>query len=290
MPRSISEGFDDFLVKLKATAPESEAARRHRASIETCLRSNFGLNRFIRIGSFGNGTSISGFSDVDYLAGIPTSKLTRSSTYSLMKMRGALDTRFPMSGVRVSTPTVTVPFGTRRSETTEVVLADLVGEAHGFKIYEIEDGSGGWTRVSPDAHNAYVAFVDEKHGGRAKALIRYIKAWKFLRSVPISSFYLEMRVAKYADGERIIIPEIDVARVLCELWDNQLANMQDPMGFSGYIRACKTEAHRQEALSKLDRALGRAMKARQCVTNRDIADAFEWWRLLYGNQFPTYYR
>ena len=81
MPRSIEEGFADFLAKLKATAPEVEAAKRHRASIEACLRNNFGLLRFTRIGSFGNGTSVSGYSDVDYLASIPTSMLTASSTY-----------------------------------------------------------------------------------------------------------------------------------------------------------------------------------------------------------------
>lgn len=289
MPRSLNEGFDDFLSRLVASTAESEAARRHRASIEACLRGNFGLNRFVRIGSFGNGTSISGFSDVDYLAGIPTSKLTRSSTYSLAKVRDALDARFPLTGVRVSTPAVTVPLGTRRWETTEVVPADLVAQAHGFKVYEIADGDGGWMRVSPDAHNAYVALVDEKHAGRAKALIRYVKAWKYLRDVPISSFYLEMRIAKYAEGEKVIIPDIDVTRVLQDLWDHQLANMQDPMGFSGYIRACKTEAQRNDALSKLARAVGRATKARHCAVNQDIAGAFDWWRLLYDDRFPTYY-
>lgn len=289
MPRSIAEGFDDFLARLKASAPESDAARRHRASIEACLRSNFGLNRFVRIGSFGNGTSISGYSDVDYLAGIPTSMLTQSSSYSLIKVRNALDARFPQTGVHVNTPAVSVPFGTRRSETTEIVPADLVGEEYGFKAYEIADGAGGWMRVSPDAHNAYVGQVDAKHAGRAKALVRFIKAWKYLRDVPISSFYLEMRVAKYADGEKIIIADIDVARILRELWDHQLASMQDPMGFSSYIRACKTEAQRQEALSKLERAVGRASKARQCAADQDVAGAFDWWRLVYDNEFPTYY-
>ena len=51
MPRSINEGFDDFLAKLKATASESDAAKQHRASIEACLKNNFGLKRFARIGS-----------------------------------------------------------------------------------------------------------------------------------------------------------------------------------------------------------------------------------------------
>ena len=80
MPRSINEGFDDFLANLKATASESDAAKQHRASIEACLKNNFGLKRFARIGSFGNGTSVSGYSDVDYLASLPTDQLTQSST------------------------------------------------------------------------------------------------------------------------------------------------------------------------------------------------------------------
>src|SRR5690606_35163324 len=119
MPRSIEQGFSDFLEKLKAKVPESQAAKNHRASIETCLRNNFGLNRFVRIGSFGNGTSVSGYSDVDYLASIPANEVTTSSSYFLTKVRNALDTRFPLTGVRIDTPAVVVPFGTYKSETTE---------------------------------------------------------------------------------------------------------------------------------------------------------------------------
>jgi hypothetical protein len=289
MPRSIEEGFEDFLVKLKATAPESDAAKRHRASIEACLKGNFGLKRFVRIGSFGNGTSISGYSDVDYLASIPASQLTESSTYSLVKVRDALDARFPRTGVRVNTPAVAVPFGTYRSETTEVVPADYINEVDGRKIYEIADGNGDWMRISPDSHNDYVARVDARHAGRVKPLIRFVKAWKYLRNVPISSFYLEMRVAKYAEGESSIVYDIDVKRALRSLWDHQLAMLQDPTGFSGYISACKTEVQQQDALSKLSTAVVRAEKARQAVNDGKIAEAFDWWRLVYADAFPTYY-
>jgi hypothetical protein len=290
VPRSIEEGFDDFLVKLKAKVAETDAAKRHRASIEACLVSNFGLKRFVRIGSFGNGTSVSGYSDIDYLASIPATHLTRSSIYSLSKIRDALDIRFPLTGVRVNSPAIAVPFGTYKSESTEVVLADYVGEVNGFKVYEIADGSGGWMRISPDSHNDYVARVDRKLGGRVKPLIRFVKAWKFYRSVPISSFYLEMRVAKYAEGESSIVYDIDVLRVLKGLWDHQLASLQDPTGFSGYVSACKTEAQRVDALSKLNTGVVRAQKARQAAVDANISDSFYWWRMLYGDSFPTYYR
>jgi len=290
MPRSVDEGFRDFLTKLTPSTPESQAAKSHRASIETRLKTDFGLLRFFRIGSFGNGTSISGFSDVDYLASLPTSQLTEGSNYSLQKVRNSLDARFPNTGVHVSCPAVVCPFGTARSETTEVVPGDYVKEDNGYKVYDIADCTNGWMKASPDAHNAYVRAVNDKLGGKVKPLIRFIKAWKYIRSVPISSFYLELRVAKYASSESSIVYDIDVKNILCQLRDADLSSMHDPMGVSGYITPCKTEVQKQDALSKLRTAADRAEKAREAAAADNISGAFDWWRLLYNDWFPTYYR
>jgi hypothetical protein len=289
MPRTVDEGFRDFLKKLTASTAESEAAKNHRASIETCLKNNFGLKRFTRIGSFGNGTSISGYSDVDYLASLPTDQLANSSTHSLNKVRNVLDARFPHTDVHVSCPAVVVPFRGAVTGTTEIVPADFVVEDNGYKIYDIPDCSGGWMKASPDAHNAYVKWVDGKLGGKVKPLIRFIKAWKYFRDVPISSFYLELRVAKYASEEQSIVYEYDVRNVLRLLWDGQLARMQDPMKVSGYISPCKSDATHADALSKLSTAYTRADKARAASDAGNLQDAFHWWRLLYDDQFPTYY-
>lgn len=289
MPRDIKKGFDDFHNKIKTSAVETAAAKSHRASIESCLKNNFGLKRFTRIGSFGNGTNINGCSDVDFLASIPTSELTQTSTASLSKVRSALNYRFSSTNIRVSTPAVVCPFGTYKSEDTEVVVADYIREKNGFKVYEIADSNGGWMEVSPDSHNDYVARVNKKHDGKVKPLVRFIKAWKYYRDVPISSFYLEMRVAKYADGESSIIYDIDVNQILAMLDANKLATMQDPSGFGGNIYPCKTEALKQDSLSKLKRAATRAGKARVAEKNGDTKAAFEWWSLLYNDKFPTYF-
>jgi hypothetical protein len=122
-----------------------------------------------------------------------------------------------------------------------------------------------------------------------KPLIRFIKAWKYFREAPISSFYIELRVAKYASGESSIIYDIDVKRVLRNLLDGQLASLQDPKGISGYIEACKTDLQRSDALSKLETAVIRAEKAREAAANNDIEGSFGWWRLLFNYEFPTYY-
>ncbi len=289
MPRTIDEGFSHFLTQLTPTTTESQAATDHRASIGDCLTRNFGLERFFRIGSFGNGTSISGYSDVDYLACLPTSQLTSNSTYSLTKIRDALATRFPHTNVGVSCPAIVVPFGTSESEKNEIVPAFFRREDNGYKIYGIADCAGGWMNASPDAHNYYVRTVDEPLGGKVKPLIRFIKAWKYYCNAPISSFYLELRVAKYASEETAIIYDIDIRDFLKSLEQCDLADMQDPMGVSGLIKACQGDPQRKDALSKLNRAYSRAEKACEASRMSNIAEAFRWWRLLYNDNFPTYY-
>ncbi len=289
--RTVDRGFRDFLTRLRPTSGESTAAKNHRASIKACLESNFGMTRFFRTGSFGNGTSISAHSDVDYFAQIPTENLTTNSTTTLRKVRNALDTRFPDTGISVSCPAIVVPFGTDAKESTEVTPADYVGvtsDDNEYKVYDIPDCSDGWMRSSPDAHNAYVREVDGDLSNKVKPLIRFIKAWKYYRNVPISSFYLELRVTKYAKGESSIVYAEDVKRVFSHLDNIDLANMQDPMRISGYISPCSTDTQLEDAKSKLSTALSRAEKACDAEDDGDTEEAFKWWNRLYNYNFPSY--
>ncbi len=290
MPRTVDEGFRDFLQKLTPSSYESNAAQRHRASIEQCIKANFGLQRFWRIGSFGNGTSISGHSDVDYMASIPRETLRQNSSTSLTDVRNVLATRFPNTGVRTSCPAVVVPFGTDAKETTEVTPADYLRTKNGFKIYGIPDCAGDWMQASPDAHNEYVRSVDNELSSKVKPLIRFIKAWKYFQNVPISSFYLELRVTKYASNETSISYSIDVKRLFSLLEDIDLARIIDPMGISGYISPCKSDADLSSAKSKVSTALSRANKAREAEEGDNIKEAFDWWDKLFAYEFPSYYR
>ena len=247
------------------------------------------MTRFFRTGSFGNGTSISGHSDVDYFAEIPARNLKENSTYALREIRDALDKSFPKTGVRVSCPAVVVPFGTDAKETTEVTPADYIKTTEDeYRVYDISDCSDGWMRSSPDAHNAYVREVNEDLGFKVKPLIRFIKAWKYYRNVPISSFYLELRVTKYAeDGSSIVYAE-DVKGVLSYLDSIDLRDMQDPKGVSGYISPCSTDAKLEDAKSKLSTALTRAQNACDAEDEGDIEKAFMYWNRLYAYKFPSY--
>lgn len=289
MPRSIDEGFAEFLTKLTPSDTETAKAASHRKTIEGCLENSYGLYRLFRIGSFGNGTSISGYSDVDYLASLKTMPGNSGSGYALARVRDVLDSRFPLTGVRVNCPAVAVPFGQYSWERHEIVPASAVETRNTHTIFAIPDCSDGWMRVGPEAHNAYVKELNVKLEGKVRPLIRFIKAWKFMRSVPISSFYLEMRVAKYCEEQKTILYHYDIPFILRRLLNAELAAMQDPLGISGYIYPCKTEVQKQDALSKLRTAVNRAEDALEAAKKPDLWTAFERWRMLYGERFPTYY-
>ena len=291
MPRTVDEGFRDFLRGLTPSTGETTAAKNHRASIEKCIKSNFGLTRFWQTGSFGNGTSIKGHSDVDYMACIPSDSLHANSSTALAALTKALDKRFPHTDVHTSCPATVVPFGTDISETTEVTPADYLRTTNGFKVYNIPDCSGGWRSASPDAHNSYVRETDNKLSKKVKPLIRFLKAWKYFQSVPISSFYLELRVAKYASNESAIVYSIDVKSVLAHLNSIGLARIQDPMEISGYISPCGTDAQLSTAKSKLSTALTSVrQKTPQVIDSTGSLSDFKWRRSsgcrILGSSFP----
>lgn len=291
MAKTVEEGFRIFHSRLTPTGVESDAAKEHRASIESCLRSNFGLTSLFRTGSFGNGTSISGFSDVDYFAVIPREYLSSNSSYSLQKVRQALSDRFPYTDVRVKTPVVALYFGCGE-ETTEVVPADYLSEASsygGYRIFDIPDRNDGWIRSSPEKHKKWIDQMDDKFSGKVKPLIRFAKAWKYYQNVPLDSFYFELRVAKYASEQGRIVYSGDLMLFSKQLLNIGLAAIQDPMGISGLVQPCATETQRDEALSKLTTAVNRAEKAWAAEESWDTQSAFYWWDTFFNGNFPTYY-
>jgi hypothetical protein len=291
MTKTVEEGFRLFHGRLTPTRGESQAAKNHRASIETCLKNAFKITRFVRTGSFGNGTSIRGYSDVDYFACIPTAHLWLSSTTTLQQVCEVLIARFTKTNIVVRPPAVVLRFGMDSSESTEIVPAHLIEtKRKGNLIYQIPapDGSGHWIKSSPDTHNNYVDAIDKQFCGKVKQLVRLLKAWKYYCNVPIQSFYIEMRAAKYASQRKSLYYARDVKNILQLLWDNQLPVLQDPEGIAGAITPCTSDAQKLDALSKLKTALGRAQKARDAENAGKIGEAFHWWNLMFAKKFPAY--
>lgn len=145
-----------------------------------------------RSGSFGHDTGVSGHSDIDYFAVIPSHKLKQNSGSTLRSVKESLQGRFPYTDIHVRSPAVIVPFGSSPSEKHEIVPAEYVETTGGHRVYDIPDRDDGWMRSSPAAHNKWVTDHHQRLGNKLKPLIRMIKAWNYYRDGGIWSFYLEL--------------------------------------------------------------------------------------------------
>lgn len=253
-----------------------DAARGHRSAIESRLDFDLGVKEMFETGSLKHGTGVWLHSDADYLVSLKGERPGTGST-ALTRVRSSLLVRFPTTTIRVATPAVVCEFA-GGTETVEVVPAYTA--TTGYWIPNPVDG--GWMQTHPKDHNAWVNKVNVKHSGGAKKLARLAKVWKYKRNVPVSSCYLEMRAAKYADGEDSWYLVLELQRYLKYLQDIGLAAMNDPTGLGSRFTACSSASNKSDALSKLDTAVGRATRAWEHARDGRDAAAVEQLKLLFN--------
>lgn len=292
MALDVSEGFKTFLSRLEPSQMERHKATKHKSSVKGCLEKNFECYSMVETGSIGNGTGIKRYSDTDYFASIPVKELTSGSAYFLRKLKVALKETFPNTfGIEVNSPAVVIPFGTYASENLEVTpcqYSGMIDTTFGkFPKYMIPDGNGAWMASSPQAHNSYVDNLNDKLRGKLKPVIKFIKAWKFMQGAPLLSFYVELRVAKFMSETIILSYDEAIYKALLELQRVKLAAIRDPMAISGLISSTKTAAQQETALSRLDTALVRAEKAYEARLAGKLDTAFNYWKLLFADNFPS---
>ncbi|MBX3480823.1 MAG: nucleotidyltransferase [Caulobacter sp.] len=288
MAKTVDEAFTLFLSWMISSETENSKASSHRASIEACLKSNFGMSSLFRAGSYGHGTSVSGYSDVDYFAVIPANNLSSNSSTALRALKDALAKRFPNTDVWVDSPAVAVQFGTEKWERHEITPAYFIERVQEFNVYGMPNRYGDWMKSSPTGLNTYTNIQNDRLSKKAKHLVRLIKSWNYNCSAGLRSIYIELRVAEYLSGESSVIYPIDTLRALRHLQSKELASMRDPLGLGANIYPC-SDAVKPGALSKLNSAVARATKAIDADRQGDTALAFEWWDKLFNYAFPSHY-
>jgi hypothetical protein len=292
--KTLGEGFRQFLDTLVPTGSELSLVEELRDSVRDCLEGRFRLYAFFLSGAFLNDTNLPEYSSLDYFASIDYDGMSDDSSFFLNMVGETLAEQFSNARVAVRFPAVELSFGAdvlgaEGDRVLKVIPAKLIGRTEGgYRLYEVADDTGGWMKASPDAHSAYIAEVDANLGGELKPLIRLVKAWKYFRDVDISSYYLELRCATYAAGERTIAYTVDLGSIWQSLWDDQFADVQDPKGIAGHVSARSAGTGRREAISKLRTVLYHVGRAQEAMTAGKIEEAFWYWNRVFNGRFPAY--
>jgi predicted nucleotidyltransferase len=288
MASSAADGFRIFIDWQIPSSADRAKASSHKAAIESKLEQKYGIYRMFQTGSFTHGTGVKNFSDVDCFVSLKSTQPQLS--YSILNsVKSTLQERFPFTTIRVSRPAVVLEFG-GGYETVEIIPAYASQSVSDSVMkFQIPGVATEWLESTPEAHVKYVNDCNKiPSEGKAKSFIRLIKAWKFYLNVPISSFYLEMRAANYIARQTNVIYAYDLKIFLKELNDIGLADMNDPTGTTGRIRACSSDYNKDIALGRLQTATNRAANALEAHKNSNDKLAFYYWDQLFGGHFPAY--
>ena len=151
--------------------------------------------------------------------------------------------------------------------------------------YAIPDGSGNWLTTNPITHETYLDKCNGDLDGDLKRIIRFAKKWNNVHSSRLTSFHLEMMVARtYATMGN------NSRTALRLFFDYNLYNLsvEDPAGFSGDLSTYLNQAGRTAVNDSLRSARDRADLALEAEKRGDHREAIRLWRIIFGNDFPTY--
>ncbi len=275
MTQTADQYLAEVTAKYTPSSSQFDGAKGHRESIQNRLNNSFGLHELFETGSLRHGTGVWLYSDADYMASLKGVKPSSEWT-TLNKVKQELQTRFPSTTIVVRRPAVVCKFSDGDVEVTPAYPIEGQGG------YWIPDPLGGWMKTHPKEHNKYVNDANRKHNGAAKKLARQAKTWKYKCNVPVSSCYLEMRAAKYADGESAWLPVLDLYRFLDGLLSQRLASMNDPTGLGSRFNATSSDSNHVDAISKLTTAVSRARKAWSFESEGKQIDAITQLKLLFN--------
>lgn len=273
MSQTAKAWLEDLTSLYTPTGYQFDAARSHRASIEARLDAQLGVHELFEIGSLKHGTGVWQYSDADFLVSLKGGRPDSPWTM-LNRVKETLQDRFPSTTIVTRRPAVVCKFSD-----ADVEIVPAYPAASGYKI---ADPTGGWMKTHPKDHNKYVTKINTQHGGAVKKLARQVKVWKYTRNVPVSSCYLEMRTAKHMEGESSYSALWDLYLTLRKMQDVELAAMNDPTGLGSRFGACSSDSNRDDAISKLARAVTRARKAKDFAEEGEEQKAIDQLKLLFN--------
>ncbi|MEY4508744.1 MAG: hypothetical protein RLZZ450_866 [Pseudomonadota bacterium] len=143
-------------------------------------------------------------------------------------------------------------------------------------------------RTSPDAHNEYITRSHASSGHKFQRVLQLLKYWRECRTprVPISSFHLELVFAVEGTLNRVATYQELLLDAFNLLRARQCRPIRDPLGVSGTVPACQTDAQLTQAYAAVYYASEKAARAVAFEALGRDADATAAWNLVFNGRFP----
>lgn len=289
MPLTTAKAFDEFKNKLVLTDPQRTTVSSRKSVTTGYLHASFPstsdlpLRTTKLMGSAGRDTIIRPLDDIDILAifdnkdGIFEKQYQWSSQKFLYRVRDALNA-YSVQIVGARGQAVRLFY----KAAPHVDIAPVFQYQTGG--YALPNGNGGWLTTDPDQHDAYINRRNSELSHQLKPMIRMVKRWNNVHSKYLKGFHTEVMIAT-------VFSSIGGnSRDACEKffdWGQRYLDVSDPR-YGGNLSTYLSWNARQAVLNNMRSAHQRAVNANAAEARGDHADAIRLWRIIFGDEFPTY--
>ncbi len=303
---ALTPRFEDFLDRLRPGEAETSALRAPVADLEHLFRRRFWRQKaapaesVILTGGIGKDTALHTSGSADALLVMPNTaapppQRQGASRAACLASDPALSELLALFSARFGAVT------TARDGTIEIRLGKRTGEARrtvrltpayprphgGFLVRRPCEAAGHfvWQARDPHAEAASVDEADRLGCGKARDLIRMLKAWRLAAAVPIAPFALELLACRFVSTwlyrQRSVLFYDWMLRDLF-FWLTANAGVAVPVP-GGEVALPVGSAWLPHAQAAHDHAAAAAVLER----DNDVAAATAHWRAIFGCAFPA---
>lgn len=202
---SISEKFQSFLSSLRTqnhTVISDRYKRITRRLNHDFWRIDSDTKNSRFVGSYGRGTSIRGFSDVDIMMILPTATFNRYHNYLgngqsalLQAVKKSIGLTYPLTTKVGDGQVVVVTF----SDKTKFEIVPSFYNVNQKYYYPDSNYGGKWKEMNPIAEINALNEVNSRYNKKIKHLVRMMKTWKKHNSAPISGLLIETLAIQFME-------------------------------------------------------------------------------------------
>jgi hypothetical protein len=202
----LADWFSQFTSNIQVKKGEAISSRYR--SITKRLNTDFWettseTSHSLYVGSYGRGTAIDGFSDLDMVFELPGSLYKQYDEYVgngqsalLQAVRASIAKTYSTTAIRADGQVILVPFDD--GITIEVVPV-FVNRA-GTYTFPDANGGGSWKTTNPRPEIAAIATRNSECNGNLIPLCRMMRAWKQERVVPIGGLLVDTLAYQFIES------------------------------------------------------------------------------------------
>lgn len=149
--------------------------------------------------------------------------------------------------------------------------------------------SQSWISTDPKKHVEIMSQQNKIHQGKLVPLVKMIKGWNKINGKFFQSFHLEVLTIQILNGVTINDYPSGIRFFFDKARNLITSPILDPAGYGGNIGSyINTTTKINDAISKLQLAYERSIKAEYEEIKYDTRSSIDYWRKIFGGYFPAY--